>query len=231
MELEVNISTTRPRLIFLVGGPDFHPVNAQAPVIIDWLSAGYACHTAESLAAFEHLNECDLLVLMGMHWTGWVGRYRPPSETHKRAFEKYVYSGRPILAAHGGIASYDDWPRFGELVGFAWDWQTSARSLIGQHEVHIRPSAHPIVDGITDFSIVDEICYDLKVTAGLEYHIHADAEWAGRKCPMVLTANGGRISGAGKTAYLANGHDMRAYASPALRQLWINAVAWCLKDE
>ena len=108
----------RPRLIFLVGGPDFHPVNAQAAAIIDWLGDEYACHTAESLAAFEHLTECDLLVLMGMHWTGWDERYRSPSDVHRRHFEKYVKSGRPVLAAHGAVASYDDWPRFGELVGF-----------------------------------------------------------------------------------------------------------------
>src|SRR5205823_82628 len=120
----------RPRLIFLVGGPDYHPVNEQAHAIIEWLGTDYACHTAESLAAFEHLTECDLLVLMGQHWTGWEGRYRSPSETHRRTFEKYVQSGRPILSAHGAIASYDDWPRFAELVGFHLNWETASPSPI-----------------------------------------------------------------------------------------------------
>lgn len=221
----------RPRLIFLVGGPDYHPVNEQAGKIIDFLGPEYACHTAESLAAFEHLTECDLLVLMGMHWTGWDGRYRPPSDAHKRAFEKYVYSGRPLLSAHGGIASYDDWPRFAELVGYSWVWGKSSHSLIAEHDIRILPTGHPIVEGIGDFKIVDELYYDLHVASDLAVHIHADAEWNGRNCPMVMTAEGGRISGAGKTAYLANGHDMRALESPQLLQLWLNAVKWCLKDE
>jgi hypothetical protein len=86
-------ATMRQRLIFMVGGPDFHPVNAQAEQIIDWLGPAYACHMADSLAAFEHLSECDLLVLMGQHWTGFEGRYRSPSEVHRRNFEKYVQSG------------------------------------------------------------------------------------------------------------------------------------------
>jgi type 1 glutamine amidotransferase len=221
----------RPRLIFLTGGPDHHPVNEQADVIMDWLGSDCACHTAEGIAAFEHLNECDLLVLMGEHWTGRELEYRAPSDGHKRAFEKYVYSGRPILSAHSGIASYDDWPRFGELVGFAWIWGTSSHSLIAEHRVRIRPSGHPIIEGVLDFNLIDEIYYDLRVTAGLPVHVHADADWAGRKCPLVMTAQGGRISGAGKTAYLANGHDMRAFESPALRQLWVNAVKWCLAEE
>jgi type 1 glutamine amidotransferase len=221
----------RPRLIFLVGGPDYHPVNEQANLIIDLLGPEYACHTAESLAAFEHLNECDLLVLMGMHWTGWEGRYRSPSETHRRAFEKYVYSGRPLLSAHGGIASYDDWPRFAELVGFQWVFGSSSHSIIAEHQVHIRRTGHPIVEGVQDFSLVDELYGGLQYTNGLNIQVHADASWDGQKHPMVLTAEGGRINGSGKTAYLANGHDMRAFESPALKQLWINAVRWCLAEE
>lgn len=219
----------RPRLIFLVGGPDYHPVNEQAGVIINqWLGPDYACHTAESLAAFEHLNECDLLVLMGMHWTGWEGRYRSPSDVHRRALEKYVYSGRPILSAHGAIASYDDWPRFGELVGFTWVWGTSSHSLIAEHRVRVLHTGHPIVEGLDDFSIVDELYYDLRISPGMEVRVHADAEWAGRRLPMLMTAEGGRISGAGKTTYIANGHDMRAFECPAMKKVWLNAIKWSL---
>jgi hypothetical protein len=93
----------RPRIIFLVGGPDFHPVNAQAELIIDALGSEYACHTAESLAAFEHLSECDLLILMGMHWTGRGADYRPPSDVHRRNFEKYVQLGRALVSRQVSI--------------------------------------------------------------------------------------------------------------------------------
>jgi type 1 glutamine amidotransferase len=45
---------------------------------------------------------------------------------------------------------------------------------------------------------------------------------------MVITAEGGRVAGAGRTIYLANGHDLAAFACPALRQLWLNAVQFAL---
>jgi hypothetical protein len=81
---------------------------------------------------------------------------------------------------------------------------------------------------VVDWIIVDELYYDIRISPGMDVTIHADAEWAGRRVPVVLTAEGGRIQGAGKTAYLANGHDMRAFESDELQKLWTNAIHWCL---
>jgi hypothetical protein len=46
---------------------------------------------------------------------------------------------------------------------------------------------------------------------------------------MVITGTGARIAGAGKTAYLANGHSMKTFECEALRPLWINALKWLLE--
>jgi type 1 glutamine amidotransferase len=219
------------RIIFLVGGPDFHPVNAQAELVIDALGSDYACHTAESLAAFEHLDECDLLVVMGMHWTGWGDRYRPPRDPHKRLFEKYVASGKPIMSVHGGIASYDDWPDFGRLIGFTWVMGETSHTIVTEHAVRVIPTGHPLVDGVNDYTITDDIPLNIKITEGMRPRTHADAPWNGRRIPALLSATGGRIEGAGKTLYLANGHDLRAYECAAYRKLWINGVQWCLAEE
>jgi len=220
--------STRPRIIFLVGGPDFHPARKQAGLLVDWLGPDFAYHTADSLAAFEHLSECDVLVLLGMHWSGWENRYRTPSETHRRNLEKYIASGRPILSANGAVASYDDWPRFGELVGFTIHSPASAHTPVQPHAVRIIPTRHPIIAGIGDYSIVDEFYYEMTMSEGMDIQVHAQTEWEQRRLPIIITAEGGRIEGAGKTAYLANGHDMRAFETPELKQLWLNAVKWCL---
>jgi type 1 glutamine amidotransferase len=221
----------RSRLIFMVGGPDFHPVNAQAEQIIDWLGPDYACHMADSRAAFEHLSECDLLVLMGQHWTGFEGRYRSPSEVHRRNFEKYVQSGLPILTAHGAICSFDDWPRYGELVGFTWVNKITSHSPLGEYTVEVQRTGHPIVAGMSDYTIHDELYHDVHITPGLDVQVHAEAPWHGRRLPMIMTATGGRMIGAGKTVFLANGHDKQTYRCPAMKQLWTNAVGWCLAKD
>lgn len=214
----------------MVGGPDFHPVNAQAARIMDWLGPNYACHTAESLAAFEHLVECDLLVLMGQHWTGWEGRYRSPSDVHRRNFEKYVQSGRPILASHGAIASYNDWPRFGELIGFSTDWEKGSHSPVADQFINITDPDHPLTAGVGDFRIIDELIDDIQLTESNRVEVHAIATWMNRQVPILMSQQGGRILGAGKSAYIGLGHDMRAMESPQLKQLWLNAVNWLMID-
>jgi len=150
------------RIVFHVGGPTFHPVDAQARAIAGWLGdRDYSFAFHDGIEAFEHLADCDLLVLMGLHWTGRTpecagGRkYQPMRDQDKAAFEAYVASGRPIVAHHGAIASYDDWPRFGQLVGFAWIWGTTNHSPVGDYVVRPLPTRHRIVDGVGEFAIHD----------------------------------------------------------------------------
>lgn len=226
------MGSRRPRIVFHVGGPAFHPVAEQARCIAQWLGDDFSCELREGAAAFDDLTDCDLLVVMGLHWTAmseerW-GRltYRPLTEQQKQVFAAYMASGRPLLAHHGGIASYDDWPGFGELLGFTWVWGRTTHSPIGTHSVDVLPTGHPIVQGVAAYQLFDELYYNVQITAGLRPTVHAQATWQGYSIPMVLSAEGGRVSGAGRTVYLANGHDMRAFACPALQQLWLNSVRW-----
>ena len=222
-------------LVFHTGGPDFHPVAAQAQQIAGWLGAGYDCRIADGLAAFDLLDDCDLFVAMGLHWTGmdadWAGNltYHPLQPRQQAAFEAYVASGRPVIAHHGGIASYDDWPRYGELLGFTWVWGETTHSPLGEYTVNIKPVAHPIVAGVSDYTLIDELYYNVQVTPGLETEVLATAEWEGSARPMIVVGQGGRVEGAGRTLYLANGHDLHAFAAPALRRIWQNAVRYALE--
>ncbi len=221
------------RIVFHIGGPAFHPVDQQARAIADWLGERFAYAWYDGVDAFDHLDDCDLLVLMGLHWTGmkaeWGGRmvYRPMQEKHQQAFRRYVASGRPLICHHGAIASYDDWPDFGGLIGFTWRWGLTTHSPFGDYTIRVRPTGHPVIQNISDYRVQDELYYNVQVAAEFNPVIHADVEWSAVRRPMVMTAEGGRIAGAGKVVYLANGHDMRAFECPALRQLWMNTVNWC----
>ena len=215
-----------PRIVFHVGGPAFHPVDRQAGQIIDWLGGGFQCDVYDGVDAFDHLDKADLLVLMGLHWTGMGDglTYRPMTASHVAALERYVSSGKPIIAHHGAIASYDDCPRFAELVGFAWIWGKTNHSPIGDHTVRVLPTDHPIIAGMSDYAIHDELYYDIALAPGMTVAKHAEAEYQGKRMPMIMTAE--RPS---KVAYLANGHDMKTFECPAMKTLWRNAVRWALQ--
>jgi type 1 glutamine amidotransferase len=222
------------RILFHIGGPAFHPVDQQSRQIIDWIGPDFSCASYDGVDAFDHLDDADLLVLMGLHWTGltpdWSGLfYRPMMDSHKRAFESYISSGRPLLTHHGAIASYDDWPRFGELIGFTWIWNETTHSPVQNHRVHITNRDHPITHDLTDFDIHDELYYRIKITPGTEPQTLATATWENHQHPMIMITQGGRTSGAGTSVYLANGHDMKAFESPSIRQLWINSINFLLR--
>jgi uncharacterized protein len=222
------------RIVFHIGGPSYHPHPEQVECIRGWLGSDFIVEAYDGVTAFEQLDGCDLLVIMGMHWTG-IGDerpggliYRPLEQRHKRAFEAYVAAGRPLLANHIGIGSYDDWPRFGELIGLRWNFGISGHPPIQVFPVRVLPTGHALVRDVADYTIYDELYYNLEIKPELPATVHATATWEDRPQPMVVSAEGGRIAGASRVVYLANGHNMRAYESPAFRRLWLNAIDWLL---
>ena len=217
-------------IVFLTGGP-YHPVSDQADLIQEWLGDGFRVVKCDGLAAFEALQGCDLFVAAGVHWTGSPSLgylYRPMEARHQQAFVDYIASGRPVLGLHGGIASYDDWPEFGRLLGFRWDWQVTAHTPESRWPVKIADRGHPVVAGAGDYEVQDELYYNVQVTPGLDFRVHAWAEYHEVRFPMVMTGQGGRLPGAGKTAYLANGHSLAAFDPPAISTIWRNTVKWLL---
>jgi type 1 glutamine amidotransferase len=138
-----------------------------------------------------------------------------------------------LLGWHGGIASYDDWLDFGLLIGFRWDWLVTAHTVIREWDVKVQPNGHPVLEGVGDYRLCDELYYNVQVTPGMDYAVHAFAHIPddGIRFPMIMTGEGGRISGAGRTAYLANGHDLRATVCPAFRKAVINTINWLLSND
>ncbi len=225
--------TGRMTIVFQVGGA-FHPAEEQARAVMTWLGEGYRYRLCDGREAFDALAEADLYVPMASHFTGMTAPeggslpYHPPTPAQRQAFESYLRAGKPLLVHHGGIVSYDDWPRYGELLGFTWVRGVTSHPPIGPLTVNVQPTGHPVIRDVADYTLTDELYRDVRITPGLSPAVHAEAYHDGRALPMVLTAQGGRVDGAGRVVYLANGHDMRAFDCPALQQLWRNAVAWLL---
>jgi uncharacterized protein len=207
-------------IVFQTGGP-FHPVEAQARLIQTWLPSDWRIKTAFGAQAFDQLDDADLYP------------YFPPTEAHKAAFREFVQSGRPILAFHSGILSYNDWPEYGQLLGYRWEQGITDHTLYAEWKVTTK-SSHPIVRGIPDYQVIDELYYNVQVEAGMNQEMHAYAEFGPEqtrpaKFPMVISGVGGRTVGAGKTAYLANGHSLQTFECSALPPLWINTLSWLLE--
>ena len=190
----------------------------------------------EDSSCFERLDEADLLLVIGLHWTGWPtinwhtpGPYLRPTEAQQAAVRRFVASGRPVGVVHGGMASYDEWPEFGQLLGFHWHWDITNHSRVDTWT--ITPSAtSTLVDDPSSFEITDELYGHVQLTPGLQVENHLSATIAGLTMPLLLTAEGGRVSGAGRCAWFGLGHDMQAWDQPRFRPLLLNLITWlCTK--
>ena len=222
---------------FHVGGPSFHPTAQQAELVRQWLGSGFDCQICDGVEAFDDISSVDLLVIMGLHWPGmsepWAGGliYRLPNETQKQNLRTYVGSGKPILAFHGGIASYSDWPEFAQLLGFSWNWKITTHADVATYQVTLGPDKGALIERVQNFSLTDELYVNIQVQSEMEIQIHAQMTMQGALFPALMSASGGRIPGAGKTIYMANGHDLRAFESPEIAQLWKNSVNWLTQKE
>ncbi len=175
----------------------------------------------------------DLVTVNALWWRMLPERYASqraeyaysPSEGVRRALSAFVGSGGPLLAVHTASICFDDWPGWGEIVGGAWNWDRSAHPPLGPVAVTVRVGAHPIVEGISDFEVVDEAYGFLDLqpdVEGLLFATHGGAEH-----PLLWA----RHFGKGRVVYSALGHDGRAYAHPAYRTVVERAAAWLLADD
>lgn len=226
-----------------VGGP-YHPTRQQAEILQGWLPNNIRLNIAHSTDAFDQLDNCDLFIAGGLNWTGlgedggthdWTYDeafgYRPASKSQKQAFRNYVSSGRPVLGFHGGIASFDDWPEFGQLLGTRWDWRVSNHGPITQWTMTIIDQTHPIAAGITEteYTLDDEEVYvNLQIAQDTDYSVVCQADFHGARFPILFAGEGGRCAGSGRWAYFGNGHSLKASECPTFKPLLLNTINWLL---
>ena len=87
--------------------------------------------------------------------------------------------------------------------------------------VRIIDKDHYLTARLPDFTVPDEL-YILKDFDPAKCTVLAQSYWQGRQMPMAYV----RPYGAGRVAYLANGHDLRAWNHPDFQKLLLRAVEW-----
>jgi type 1 glutamine amidotransferase len=170
-----------------------------------------------------------LVVLNLLRWTMRVERYAhlrdewsiSLSAEARDGLVEHVHSGGGLLAMHGASICFDDWPQWRELLGGVWRWDRSSHPpLDGPVAVTVATDRHPIVAGIGDFDIVDEVYGFLDRTedvAGLMSSPHGGTEH-----PLLWA----REVGGGRVVYDALGHHVPSYAVPEHRRIVQRAARW-----
>jgi type 1 glutamine amidotransferase len=182
---------------------------------------------ADGFARLRHARP-DLFVVNALRWRMLVERFAPQRERwayesdpeDRQLVEEFVAGGGGLLGIHTAPICFDDWDGWRDLLGARWDWDTSHHPPYGPAKVNVRTDAHPLVAGITDFEVEDEI-YGFMDVAG-DVDGLAFAPHGGRDHPLLWAREVGR----GRVVYDALGHDGRVYESPEHRRILRRAALW-----
>ena len=218
----------RVNALILSGGVA-HPYEATSEQLREILSgAGIQSEVTEDLdvLASPRMEEFELVVLNCVRWTcdqtpQWRDewRYLMP-EGNREGMIHHLESGRGVLALHAATICFDDWPEFKRIIGGWWEWGHSGHAPYARHRMRVHRNSHPIVQGVPDFSIMDELYTDPRVLEPVNPAI--TAEWESRTHPILWTRRYGR----GRVCYCALGHGIESFENEQFQQLIVRSSLW-----
>jgi uncharacterized protein len=219
------------RNVILSGGVA-HDFPATSAALADVLGeVGFRSRVREDLeSVLADLDGVGLVTVNLLRWRMETGRYAhlrgrwglSLGEAAREALRAHVEGGGGLLAMHSAPICFDDWPQWEHLLGGAWIWGRSCHPPLGPVRVSVRTGAHPIVAGIGDFALTDEVYGFLRLR--------------GDVVPLMTSPHGGadhpllwaREVGRGRVVYDALGHHPESYDCPEHRAIVQRAAHWAL---
>jgi type 1 glutamine amidotransferase len=251
-----NAPQKRKSALVMLGSKDaWHMAREQVDAVAGLLT-GYcqlAANFSDDPADFtvENIRKYDVVIL--------YSALRPNAQKEnvtKVALEnvfKAVEAGTPLLSVHGGVfnTSIDGSPEIEEKIG--------CKYVQGPHYPYQRfkvkiEKTHSITDGVTDFTVLDEV-YRLEIrdpaaeilasydapsilmgrltrpgmSDAQKEQVRLSHEWADKagQAPVLYT----RVLGKGKIVVNILGHDEQALRNPAVRTLYEQSLNWLFSEK
>lgn len=181
----------------------------------------------EDLMQYD-LKAYDLLVMNYCNWEDSTVLSRPS----KDSFTNYLTQGGGLMIIHfaNGAFHYSlpgaknsDWPEYRKICRFVWDHSGgSAHDPYGSFTVKKTGIKSPVTNGISDFTITDELYYNQKGDEPAEPLLVARSKVTGRDEPLAWVYRYGK----GRIFQTVLGHDEKACQNPMFKKLLMNAAEW-----
>jgi len=131
----------------------------------------------------------------------------------------FVAEGKALVGVHSAAVDKKS-PEFMSLLGGKYIGHSGPEEA----EVTVVDDNHPITEGISDFSIIDEI-YKLDFDP-TPLRILIEGEVDGTTYPVCWV----REYGEGKVAFLSLGHGEEAFENETFQELVVRCVKWAVKQ-
>jgi len=170
-----------------------------------------------SILTSERLTDTDLVVFYCEgRWDAQEPASRRLTVEQEAELVQYVEGGGGFLGVHGATVFTEDYQQYRQMIGGHFNRHGPMREFT----VTVDASAHPVTEGIGDYSVFDEP-YEVERYPGSELLL--SGHWDGRTWPLGWA----KVHGEGRVCYLANGHDARSLETAEVQQLLRNAARWC----
>lgn len=226
------------QLLVISGGR--HPYAESSPILGDFLSAaGYDLSITDNpsiLANAAEMSEYDALIFNTRREDLPDFGDLTLSPAEQEGMKQFIRSGKGFICLHIGTCVPTAWPEFHDITGGGWITGSSFHPPYGEFTVNISNPAHPGVQGVSDFTIHDELYMGLAFRDDNDVFITADADegthpWGPQRQPTYMPAGTfplgwTRQYGAGRVFVLLLGHDARSFETPGFQKLVLNGVEW-----
>lgn len=141
----------------------------------------------------------------------------------KQALTRLGQTGQGIVVMHHGLLAYPAWQAWGNLVGI------SDRTLHGySHDetmtLYIADPSHPITQGLTDWTLVDET-YNMANADDDDNHLLLTVNHTDSMQTVAWT----RQYGTSRVFCLQLGHDNQSWGDAGFRQVLERGITWSVK--
>lgn len=219
------------RALILSGGVS-HDFDASSAALQGVLAAGGIGAEIEGdiNAGMARLDDYQVLVLNALRWSMTnAERYaalRPRwgyevNATMREGMARHRGRGGGVYGLHAASICFDDWPEWRDILGAAWRWEASRHDPPGPAHVTF-DGAHPLTDGLRDFTVVDEIYTGLDLAPGADPLAWATQDGEAARHPVLLA----RETAGARVIYDALGHDPRSIEQPVHAQLIRRGMRW-----
>ena len=219
-----NVSAGKLRIIIVTGGHDFdrEPFFQMFESYSNMTWVEYVHPVALAKLGSVDLAKFDAVVFYDMHKT--------ITDEEKQSYYRLLKAGKGLLFLHHSICAYQDWPEYESIVGGKYyemkkDDKFGASSY--QHDVdfnvQIVHASHPVVKGIINFVLSDEVYGNLEVLPEIYPLLSTDHPKSNILIGWTLTKDKSKI------VYIQPGHDKKSWENENYRRLIKQAIQFVAK--
>jgi type 1 glutamine amidotransferase len=210
--------------VLLVTGDDVSPAhnwreNAETTREVLEKSGKFMVRISEDPSVLESgsLNQYDLIFMALYNAT-----LPTLSPSAKQNLLEFVKGGKGFALSHLASASFKEWDEYKELVGRYWVMGTSGHGPRGTFKAKVADPKDPIMRGILDFEINDELYAKLQGSKPIHLLATADSDWSHKTEPLAFTLEYER----GRVFQETFGHDRAAILAPMVQKLIVQGCEW-----